>query len=245
MRISGWVLGGFGRRLAVLLLAGVALGGCAAVPSDADNDPLEPVNRVFYGFNDAIDTVILEPVSEFYIAVTPDPVREGVSNFFVNLDYPVVVLNNALQGKFERAASDAGRFVVNSTVGVLGFFDPATGLGLARHDEDFGQTLGVWGAGPGFHLHLPLFGPSSLRDAPALVVDTMTGVLYYLESSIALPLTALRIVDQRAGRRSAFRIRDSAAMDPYLFTRESYRQRREYLIHDGDPPRRPVDDADE
>ncbi|MDX1593608.1 MAG: VacJ family lipoprotein [Gammaproteobacteria bacterium] len=230
-------------RAAVLLAVLLGLAGCASNPYPEDKDPLEPTNRAMYAFNDALDKVLLEPVSDVYVAVTPRPVRAGVTNFFINLAYPGVVLNDLLQGKVDHAMSDTGRFLVNSTVGILGLFDPASDLGIERREEDFGQTLAVWGADEVAHLHLPLIGPNSVRDAPGLLVEGFTNLLYYFEGSVALPLTVLRVINERANRGTAMKIREQAALDPYLFTREAYRQRRRYLIHDGNPPRERFDDA--
>ena len=135
------------------------------------HDPLEGFNRAMYTFNDRLDKYALKPLAKGYRAITPTGVRKSVSNFFSNLHEPMVMLNNLLQGKPGQATSDLIRFVVNSTVGIVGLFDVSSKVGLPKHDEDFGQTLAVWGVGDGPYLVLPFFGPSNLRDGPSLVVD--------------------------------------------------------------------------
>ena len=137
------------RLIALLIAAGVSA-GCAHSPTYDPLDPLEPVNRGIYKFNDAADTYVLRPVAKGYVAVTPTFVRTGVTNFFSNLTYPLTIVNQFLQGKPADGFSDVGRFLINSTLGIGGLFDPATPLGLEKHDEDFGQTFGTWGVGHGF-----------------------------------------------------------------------------------------------
>ena len=220
----------------VILLAALTTGCATTSQVDGANDPLQPVNEVFYGINDTLDRAFMQPIAEAYVEFLPDGIRSGVTNFFDNLYYPGVVINDLLQGKFEQGFSDAGRFVVNSTLGIGGLFDPATSMGLERHEEDFGQTLGTWGAGEGAYLVLPLGGPNSVRDAPDLVLSTFTNVMYYVESSLLLPLGVVKAVDDRANLLSATRLRDKTALDPYVFTRTAYRQRRTHLIYDGNPP---------
>lgn len=211
--------------------------GCATRPyGPHPPDPLEPVNRVVYGLFDVADRGLLEPAADLYVIATPEPIRIGVSNFFDNASYLDTVLNNFLQGKYEEGMSDLGRFVVNTTLGIGGLFDVATDLGLEEHEEDFGQTLGVWGAGEGAYLFIPPVGPSSIRDAFAIPVAWVTNPLTYLSDAFVYPLLALRVLDTRARLKTATRVRDEAALDPYIFTREAYRQRRQFLIYDGNPP---------
>jgi len=218
--------------------------GCATLGSaDERDDPLEPVNRPVFRFNDALDEAVLKPVAEAYVKVTPQPVRAAVSRFFDNVGYLNVVLNDLLQGKGEQGLGDAGRFLLNSTVGVLGLFDVATNLGLEQHEEDFGQTLGVWGAGEGAYLVLPVLGPSSIRDAPGIAVSVVTNLLFYVgEWTIAIPLAVLGAIDARARAIDAFEFIDQAALERYAFIREAYRQRRDFLIHDGSPPPQEISD---
>ncbi|MEQ8230923.1 MAG: VacJ family lipoprotein [Gammaproteobacteria bacterium] len=212
------------------------LGGCASTASTDNGDPHESMNRKFYAFNDTLDRNILEPVARGYVKVTPDPVREGVTNFFGNVSYLNTIANDLLQGKVEQFFRDSSRFVVNSTIGVGGLFDPATDLGLAQNNEDLGQTFGTWGAGEGAYLTLPFLGPSSYRDLPAPVMGIFLNPLTYLTAAVTIPVNVVNAVNARANLLDASRIRDQAALDPYTFVREAWRQQREYLIYDGNPP---------
>lgn len=225
-----------GALLAALLIALLA-SGCTTVPQGSDEgDPLEGTNRNIYQFNDALDKNIIKPVADTYIEITPQQVRNSVSNFFDNIGYINVILNDVLQGKIGQGINDSGRFLINSTAGILGLFDPATSLGLTKHDEDFGQTLGVWGSGPGPYLVLPLLGPNTVRDSPGLLVSTVTNLLFYLNSAVTIPLGILSAIDTRARASSALKFVDEAALDPYIFIREAYHQQRTALIYDGNPP---------
>jgi len=230
--------GMFNVRLRVVVAACVVLAaGCATQPESEANDPLEPTNRKFHVFNNTLDRHVLEPVADAYVEVTPDRVRESVGNFFNNITYPNTILNDFLQGKVGQGLADTSRFILNSTFGFGGLFDVAAAMGLPMHEEDFGQTLAVWGSGEGVYLELPFFGPSSGRDAPGIPVAAVTNVLFYVgEAAISIPLGALKVVDDRARLDTAIRLRDESALDTYVFTREAYRQRRRHLIYDGDPP---------
>ena len=219
------------------IIAGAAvlvLSGCATTASLSGDpaDPWESTNRAFYSFNDALDRAVLGPIANLYLRL-PGGLRASIHNFLDNAGYPGTVLNQFLQGKFEAGMQGSARFVFNSTLGVGGLFDVATGMGLEREEEDFGQTLAVWGMKDGNHIHYPLLGPSSVRDTPGIVVGALTDVLTYLAT---LPLALLEIVDTRATFASAAKIRDESAFDPYVFTREAYRQRRTFLVYDGNPP---------
>lgn len=200
------------------------------------SDPFEPVNRAIYTFNEKFDRYVFKPIGSGYRAVVPNPVRKGVSNFFGNLREPAVMVNNLLQGKFRNAASDLGRFLTNSTIGIFGLFDVATEFGLERHNEDLGQTFAVWGLGEGPYLVIPFFGPSTLRDGVGLYGDQqMYPPVHMEEQSTAWKLYALEAVDTRARLLEAGDILEQAAggQDPYVFVREAYRQRRRSLITDG------------
>lgn len=225
--------------MAIFLAIIVSISGCATTPQGEQNvDPFETVNRGFFQFNRDFDRAFLEPAADAYVKVTPQPVRTSVSNFFDNLGYLNVILNDFLQGKVEQGFWDTSRFVLNSTVGLAGVFDVATAMGLEEHNEDFGQTLGVWGAGAGPYLVLPLLGPSTVRDAPGIPVTTVTSPLFYVDqAAVTVPVGGLGVVDARARQVGAFQFIEEAALDPYVFTREAYLQRRIFLIYDGDPPR--------
>lgn len=221
--------------LAALLVSLTCLGGCATTANP--RDPFEPVNRGIYHFNDGVDTVLLKPAAEVYRGVLPQFVRTGVSNFYANINDVIVALNNLLQAKFLNAASDVGRIVVNTTVGLLGVFDVATHIGLEKHDEDFGQTLGYWGIGPGPYLVLPLLGPSSIRDAIGRFVDFKTDPITYVDPTRDRNvLWGVRFLNRRSELLETSRILETAALDPYEFLRDAYLQRRRNLVYDGSPP---------
>jgi len=220
---------------ALLLLSGCATttGGEA---SAADYDPYESFNRRVFAFNNQLERRVFRPVSTVYLSVTPQPVRDGVQNFFTNLGYPSVVLNDLLQGKYEQGMTDAGRFVFNSTLGLGGMVDIASGMGFERHYEDFGQTLALWGVDEGIFLELPLIGPRTLRDLPGIPVSIATNVQFYADIGlVGYPLSLLSAVDRHSRLLPSIKIRDKAALDPYIFQREAYRQRRQEVIHQGDP----------
>lgn len=231
--------------LAVLLTAALT-GGCASSQTRSadtvDPDPLEPANRAFFTFNETLDQYLIRPVAETYVEVAPRPMRTAVTNFFSNLTYLNVILNSFLQGKFYQGVNDTARFVINSTLGVGGLFDVATDAGLPAHQEDFGQTLAVWGAGQGAYLYLPVRGPNSVRDAPDLATSYFLNPMTYVTGAVLFPVTALGVINSRANLLDETRIRDEAAVDSYSFTREAYLQRREYLIYDGNPPTEGYDD---
>jgi len=231
------------RRRALCVLIACAALPLAAHAAAKPNDPLEKLNRATYAFNDALDRMLARPLARAYKKAVPEPLRKGVSNFVANINYPLVMLNDALQGKFKDAGSDALRLVVNTTMGVGGLFDPATRMGLVAHDEDFGQTLGRWGVPPGPYLVLPIVGPSDFRDAPGRVVDTYTTPYTYAKSSTTeYTLYGLTLLDRRVELLSV----DSSlqnAYDPYVFVRNAYVARREYLVRDGNVPDDDLDDS--
>lgn len=229
------------RMMTALLALMLFASGCAS--NGNPRDPLEPLNRAIYHFNDGVDHLLVMPAAELYQGrMIPEFVRTGIRNFFSNINDVIVLLNNLLQGKPEEAESDLGRIVINSTAGILGFIDVATDAGLFKHNEDFGQTLGVWGFDDGPYLVLPLIGPSSVRDGLGLIVDAYTWPVAYIDdvrtrNQIAL----LRYIGLRADLLAASRILEAAALDPYEFLRDAHFQRRRNLVYDGKPPR---DDED-
>jgi phospholipid-binding lipoprotein MlaA len=235
----------FLRTCAILFLAALCGAGCASAPGRTTNsDPLQGFNRSMYKFNDTLDRAALKPVAKGYKKVAPGWMRASVSNFFGNLGYPTVVVNQFLQGKFKTGLQDTGRLLVNTTLGVGGLFDVASHMRLPAHDEDFGQTLAVWGVGSGPYVTLPLFGPSSMRDAPSKVVDYFMGVFHntdYVSNTTELGLRGVEIVSQRAELLSVDSTINSA-FDPYTVIRDAWAQRREYQIYDGNPPEEPLED---
>ena len=221
-------------RIALSIIAAFMLSATNNVTADEKDDPLEPINRVIFEFNEVIDDNILEPVAQGYKYVTPDPVEKGVSNFFSNLGEINTIANDLLQLKFQQAAKDSLRFFVNSTIGVLGIFDVATPLGLSKNKEDFGQTLGFWGVPNGPYLVLPFLGPSTFRDAPGTLVDYELSPIEQLHHEERQALRLINIVETRAKLLRATKILDTAAKDKYIFIRESYLQKRESLVRDGE-----------
>jgi len=201
------------------------------------SDPFESVNRSIFGFNERLDRAVVRPLAEAYVEVIPVPVRDGLSNFLANLDDAVSALNHALQGKPVKAASSFARVVLNSTVGIAGLRDPATGLGLARESEDLGQTLAVWGLPSGPYLVLPFFGPATLRDAAARVAFfPYTPVRQIDPSGVRYGLITAGVLSARAEFLQASRAAGLVVFDPYLFARDGYLQRRRNQIFDGEPP---------
>ena len=231
----------------IILLSMICIiAGCATTQTSGDyakNDTLEPANRVFFDINETLDRALIKPIAEVYADVAPNFIRAGITNFFENLAYLNVILNDLLQGKINQGLSDVVRFVANSTMGVGGLFDVATPMGLPEHDEDFGQTLAVWGFDEGSYLYLPFLGPNTVRDSTNFVPSTLLNPFYYVSSAILFPVTAINAINKRANLLEASNIRDEAAVDPYSFTREAYLQQREYLIHDGNPPITGYDDV--
>jgi phospholipid-binding lipoprotein MlaA len=225
------------KPLALGLLTIALLGGCAS--TNNPRDPLEPFNRAVYTVNDGLDKIVMKPVATVYRAVLPQFVRTGVTNFFNNLYDILTALNNLLQGKLADSASDLGRIVVNSTVGVLGLVDVGTEIGLEKHREDFGQTLGRWGVTSGPYLQIPLLGPSSFRDGMGLLVDVRAdpvGRIWRDHIATRNSLWGLYFINLRANLLDSTKILDEAALDPYEFQRDAYLQRRRNLVHDGNPP---------
>ena len=219
--------------------------GCA---TQTNKDPLEGVNRGVYKFNDVTDKVIFKPIATGYKAITPTPVRKGVNNFFNNLGSITTVLNDLLQLKFAHAFTDAGRFVINSTFGIAGLIDVAGMDKIAQHKEDFGQTLGYWGAGNGAYLVLPILGPSSVRDTTGLVFDTFTtDPITYVHrgGNVATSnwLRTAQFIDKRTELLDAKDLVDDASLDPYAFARDAYMQRRDSLIADGAVSDKPANDG--
>lgn len=218
-----------------VLLAGM-LGGCA---TQANKDPVEGFNRAIYKFNDTVDKAAVKPVAGAYKAVVPGTVRTGVDNFFSNLGTVVTVINDLLQFKFDKAMSDGGRFVINTTFGIGGLFDLASMDGIEKRNEDFGQTLAYWGWDDSAYLVLPFLGPSTLRDTGGLVVDgAFFDPLYYVDHvPTRNAMLTTKFIDKRSQYLPASDLLDEAALDPYAFMRDAYLQRRNNQVHDGNVPK--------
>lgn len=215
--------------LGLMLAVQLMLVGCATVsgPHADPRDPWEGYNRQVWRFNEAVDEAVLKPVARGYKAVLPEWVRTGVNNFFGNLSDVWSLVNNVLQLKPAESVEMTARVGLNSTLGLLGLFDVASGVGLQRRREDFGHTLGRWGVPTGPYLVLPLLGPSTLRDTAALPVDMKGDLLGQVQdSSDRIGLRMTRVVDQRANLLEAGRVLDEVALDRYTFVRDAYLQRR-------------------
>ena len=223
-----WALGG------LLALAGIG----NAFAEENPHDPYEGFNRSMFAVHEVIDKYAAKPVAQVYDNTVPLPVKAGVGNFFGNVGELWVGVNSALQGKFSDAGVDLGRLLINSTVGIFGLFDVASELGLERHDEDFGQTMAVWGAGSGGYLFWPVIGSRTVRDTLGWGVDLMGDPVGYVDSiPVRNSLRGLRIVDIRASLLPADKVVEEAALDKYAYIRDAYLQRRRNQIFDGRPPR--------
>lgn len=223
-------------RVGVLVLLAL-LQACAAVPYPDRRDPLESMNRGIFTFNDKLDRAVLKPVATVYRDGTPHWMQVGVSNFFNNLQDVWSIVNNALQLRGQDMADSTGRVLINSTIGMLGFVDMATGLRIERHTSNFGLTLGRWGVGAGPYIVLPLLGPSTLREVAALPIDYRGDLVNsVVDTGTRDGLSVLNIVDTRARYLGAGQVVEGAALDPYSFIRDGYLQRRRNQVYDGNPP---------
>ena len=232
--------GAWGKAQSLLMAALLACaGGCATAPNGDVRDPLEGFNRKMYRFNEGFDEAIGKPIATAYRDVLPSPVRTGVRNFFANLDDLFIGVNNLLQGKLGQAAGDWLRFGVNTVIGIFGFIDVASEMGLEKHNEDFGQTFGRWGVGEGAYLVWPMLGSSTVRDSVGKFIDVKVDPVWKHEPvRIRNELILARVTSDRAGLLDASRLLEEAALDKYVFQRDAYLQRRRSLILDGAPPPR-------
>ena len=233
------------RTLRLIAVLVVVLGGVArAGDGGAEHDPWEPFNRAMFTFNEDVDRWVLEPVAKGYDVVTPDELQRCIRNFFWNLRVPIEGLNGLLQGKPVQSASDVGRFTVNTTIGLAGFLDLATYFGLERHDEDFGQTLGVWGVPNGPYLVIPLLGPSTVRDTGGLAVDSaLVPTWYFLDAAVTIGSRVVDTVNTRALVLEDVKRAREASFDFYSAVRSAYLQRRESLVNDRGGTTRESDDT--
>lgn len=230
----------------VAVLAVMLMSGCASVAPSHPADPLESINRPIFRFNEKLDDWALKPAATGYVKVVPSPVRSGVKNFLGNIEDAWSFVNSALQAKPEGVGQNMGRVLVNTFLGVGGIFDLATPAGIERQDEDFGQTLAVWGVPRGPYLMLPLLGPSTVRDGVGQGVWMLASPMNQASNDVSYSALALKVLDSRVRLLDVDQIVSDAATDRYSFIRSAYLQRREYLIHDGEVvPQREDDDAPE
>lgn len=228
------------RRNKFFVRVGVTLAACLCLMQTASaeyvpanpKDPYEKFNRVMYTFNDVLDRAILKPVATLYVKIVPKPIVKGITNIYANIDTVPTVFNDVLQGNLYQATSDTWRFAINSTIGILGFFDVATSIGLEPNKEDFGLTLARWGYTNSNYLVLPFFGPSSLRDALGVPVDYYAFSIYPYINPVRTryEVYGVGIVSRRADLLRFQTVFDQAAVDRYVFLRDAYMQRRAYLI---------------
>jgi phospholipid-binding lipoprotein MlaA len=223
-------------------LVAANLAGCATT-ANHPRDPFEGFNRAMFSVNEGID-VVVKPVAQGYDTVVPGPVKTGVGNFFGNIADVWIAINNLLQGKITESASDVGRFLVNSTMGIAGLVDVATHFGLEKHAEDFGQTLGWWGVGEGPYLYWPIIGPRNLRDTFGFIVDiSVDPILGIHEVPVRNTLYGARLIDTRASLLPADKLIEAAAFDKYSYIRNAYFQMRRNAVYDGNPP--PIEDDED
>jgi phospholipid-binding lipoprotein MlaA len=228
----------------LILVASLALAVAAQAQSDPKpaNDPFEGYNRAMFGFNEGVDAALLTPLAKGYQAVVPEIARTGVSNFFGNFGDVWSAFNQLLQGKGQASATMTFRVLTNSFFGIGGLFDVASDLGMERQSEDFGQTLGRWGAPPGPYVVWPLLGPSTLRDTVARPLDlAWSPTRLTSDHATQYSLTALQLIDTRASLLGASRVVEGIALDKYTFIRDAYVARRRNQVYDGDPPEEPED----
>ncbi|HIA92488.1 MAG TPA: VacJ family lipoprotein [Gammaproteobacteria bacterium] len=196
-------------------------------------DPLESRNRSIYAFNESLDEAILEPAADGYDYITPNMLQKGVNNFFYNINYPVTIINQLLQGNIEEALQDTLRFSINSSIGVFGLFDPASSMGLSQHDEDFGQTLAVWGVKEGPYLMLPFIGPKTLRSLTGDFTDILFNPLLNInDTNLKIKAYSISILQDRSDLSTLEEELDNS-FDPYQYIKDSYFQNRTYKIHNG------------
>ena len=236
--------------MAAMLCAILAMAGCAMSPPDDDpealqafveiNDPYEPLNRVVFEANVLLDRAVVRPTAHVYLKGVPRPVRVGISNFLENLKAPVTLANELLQGEIGLAADTLTRFSMNSTIGLLGLIDIASGFGIESHGEDFGQTLASWGIGSGPYLVLPLLGPSNFRDGAGRFADSVVDPLTWtMPVGFGVSSAALSVLDFRARNYDALNDLEDNSLDFYAASRSLYRQYRARKIGNHRPPRAP------
>lgn len=257
MQVSWRGVTAYFRTIFLVLVMGLLVTACASGSQQLDingdpvgdgaatreiADPIEGFNRAMFAFNDKVDAIIFKPIAKVYRFILPEPVRTSIRNFLNNLESPVIFANDLLQGEFKRGGETTTRFLINSTIGLAGLFDVADNLGIERHEEDFGQTLAVWGVGDGFYLVLPFLGPSSVRDGIGLAVDSAIDPFNYVIGSAAVSngisrgRTIVKGVDTRAENIETLEQIRADSIDFYARIRSMYHQHRQFLIENGDDP---------
>ncbi|SMN11993.1 Surface lipoprotein [uncultured Candidatus Thioglobus sp.] len=222
------------------------ISGCASQKTKNqttnNNDQLEPINRISFGLNETLDEYILHPIATGYAKYTPEIYKTAITNFFDNLETPNIITNSFLQGDFQNGFSSTSRFLVNSTIGIAGLLDPATCMGIKKHYTDVGQTLAKLGISRGSYLQVPISGANTVRNSPNIATSILLDPTTYLNSTVLLPLTTLKIINARSNILPATNIRDEAAIDLYNFTREVYLQKRIKFIEGVDEPMQRYED---
>jgi len=229
-------------RCVSVALAALLLGACAAAPNK--DDPFEPWNRAMYEVHQAVDGAVIKPIAQAYVAVVPELIRTGVSNFFGNIDDLFTGINNVLEGNGNQAGDDFGRVLLNTTMGMGGIFDLASMMGIPKDKKDFGITFGKWGIPQGPYFFVPLFGPTTVRDGTGTLVRYFVGPVGYIDNiPVRNTLYGLGYVDLRAQALSAESVLDTAALDKYRFLRNAYLKNRLFQVYDGKPPPEEDDDS--
>ena len=225
----------FAKQHTFLIFVLILLSGCS-YQNELINDPIDPLenrNRSIYTFNENLDEAILEPAADGYDYITPSFLQKGFNNFFDNINYPVTIINQVLQGNIEESLQDTLRFTINSSIGILGLFDPASSMGLTEHDEDFGQTLAVWGIKEGPYLMLPFFGPKTLRSLTGDLADVLFNPLLNIDdTNLKIKTNLISILQDRSDLSTLEEELDNS-FDPYQYIKDSYIQNRKYKIYNG------------
>ena len=226
----------FAKKPILIIFTLILLSGCS-YQNELTNDPKDPLenrNRSIYAFNENMDEAILEPAADGYNYITPNFLQRGFNNFFGNVNYPITIINQLLQGNLEELLQDTLRFTINTTIGVFGLFDPASSIGLPEHDEDFGQTLAVWGVQEGPYLMLPFFGPKTLRSLAGDFTDVLFNPLLNIDdTNLKIKTNLINILQDRSDLSTIEEELDNS-FDPYQFIKDSYIQNRKYKINNGD-----------
>jgi len=226
----------FAKKPILIIFTLILLSGCS-YQNELTNDPKDPLenrNRSIYAFNENMDEAILEPAADGYNYITPNFLQRGFNNFFGNVNYPITIINQLLQGNLEELLQDTLRFTINTTIGVFGLFDPASSIGLPEHDEDFGQTLAVWGVQEGPYLMLPFFGPKTLRSLAGDFTDVLFNPLLNIDdTNLKIKTNLINILQDRSDLSTLEEELDNS-FDSYQFIKDSYIQNRNYKINNGD-----------